>query len=356
MWKGYYGKEPFNLRLTVLRMLNWLPLIAAVTLLGTAVFGGGYYVKNVLLRGQRYYEATSFYRVDYAVDDVEDMMDVFINEMSWNTYMQSAMFQDAVQAHLAEAGVTGVSDQELAESIKAFVLSDVRVPSTTVTTDSPEKSVSIARAVEAAMTGEIAEGISELAAVTVIEPGQEAKEVLPNIRVGRAFVFSAVMSSFFVVIILLLKETGDDGLWLPESLRKRYGLKAAGTLRSPELAENLGYFFREAGTADAPAGKIAVCPVQEKLDAQKVLEQLREVCPDVVGEGWFGVNSPLADPKVCRQLREAGGILLAVRAGGAGRTLEQVLDYLEQQDCHVTAAILWDADEKLLRRYRFCGK
>ena len=46
--------------------------------------------------------------------------------------------------------------------------------------------------------------------------------------------------------------------------------------------------------------------------------------------------------------------MLAVKAGShAGRMFERVLEYLEQQDCQVTAAILWDADEKLLRRYDF---
>ena len=31
--------------------------------------------------------------------------------------------------------------------------------------------------------------------------------------------------------------------------------------------------------------------------------------------------------------------------------LEYVLEYLRQQDCEVTAVLLWQADERLLRRY-----
>ena len=52
MWKGHYGREPFDLRLTMLRMLYKLPLILGLTLLGSLVLGGGYYAKNVLLRGE----------------------------------------------------------------------------------------------------------------------------------------------------------------------------------------------------------------------------------------------------------------------------------------------------------------
>lgn len=374
MWKGYYGKEPFNLRLTVLRLLYKLPVIAAVTVLGALAFGGGYYVKNVLLRGQRFYAATSFYRVEYAVDNVEDMMKVFINEMSWNTYMQSQMFLDAVQGHLEQGGTVRISDEELAGTIQAYVLSDLRVPSTVITSDSPEKTMEIAGAVEAAMVQELAEHISEIASVEVIDPAAAAQEVQPDVRTGRAFALSAILSCFFTLVVLLLKETGDDSIWLPGSVWKRYGLKVAGTIESRELAENMAYLFGKgracgkepgeepsASSGEHPAGEgtledVAVCPVQPGLDSRKVLERLREACPDILGESWKAVASPIEEPKVCRQLREAGGILLVLRAGShAGRALERVLEYLAQQDCTVTAVLLWDADEKLIRRYDFLG-
>lgn len=353
MWKGYYGKEPFDLRLTALRLFYKLPAIALATLLGTLAFGGSYYVKHVLLRGQRTYAATSVYRVDYAVDNVEDMMNVFINEMSWNTYMQSQMFLDAVEDHLGPEA----DGEELEGMVRAAVLSDLRIPSTVVTSDSPEKSVAIARAVEEAMVHELAEEIGEIDSVTVIDPGDRAEEVLPDIRVGRAFVFGAALSCFLTVVVLLLKETGDDSIWLPASIWKRYGIKTAGTVESTGMAEHMRYFFlREKEGQQRQGGRVAVCPVQARLNPETVLRRLREACPDVVGEDWFAVRSPLQEPEACRQLREADGILLAVGAGRhAGRAMEQVLDCLWQQDCHVTAAILWDADEKLIRRYAFCG-
>ena len=69
MWEGYYGKEPFDLRLTALRFLKNLDKIIVVTLAGTLIFGGGYYVKNVLLRGEVYYSAQSTYKVEYSDPD-----------------------------------------------------------------------------------------------------------------------------------------------------------------------------------------------------------------------------------------------------------------------------------------------
>lgn len=388
-WTGYYGKEPFDLRLTVLRMLYRLPVIAAATVLGMLVFGGGYYVKNVLLRSRHLFAATSVYRVEYNVDSEEELQTSYINAMSWNTYMHSQMFLEMLQPHLADG--RKLTEQELAESLEAFLWSDLRMPMVTVTTEEPERTEEILRVVDAVMTQDFS--LREIDSIAVIDPGR-AEEVIPDIRVGRAVILSALLSCFFAVIVLLLKETGDDSIWLPGTIWKRYGLKVAGTLESRELLQNLQYFFDEKGSCesvqqvvgfrenttlegggqeiteqktefrDGTAQKgavgghgIAVCMVQEELESESVLAGLRKRCPEVVNSSWFGVESPLMAPGKCALLREADGILLAVKAGyHAGRRLEYVLEYLEQQDCKVRAAILWEADEKLIRRYYFGRK
>ncbi len=99
MWEGSYGKEPFDLRLTVLRLLACADRILLLTLAGTLLFGGGYYVKNVLLRQEKQYGITSVYRVEYAVEEEKDVGTVYINEMSWNTYLHSQEFLDAVMEY-----------------------------------------------------------------------------------------------------------------------------------------------------------------------------------------------------------------------------------------------------------------
>ncbi len=383
LWKGYYGKEPFDLRLTVLRMLHRLPVIVSVTFLGVLVFGGGYYVKNVLLRGESLFAATSVYRVEYNVDSEAELQTSYINAMTWNTYMQSQVFLEMLQSRLA--GEDELTEQELAESLEAFVWSDLRVPAVTVTTEESARTERILRAVDQVMTQDFS--LQEIRSVSVIDPGR-AEEVIPDVRVGRAVILSALLSGFFAVIVLLLKETGDDSIWLPGTIRKRYGLRTVGTLESPGMAENMRYFFggkesrgemrHEAKTQEGCEGEMperetretswkeksgsgvagrcgtAVCMVQEGMEPETVLAKLRERCPETVGSAWFAVASPLTEPGNCAALRQADRILLAVKAGShAGGKFEYVLEYLQQQDCEVTAAILWEADEKLIRRYYF---
>ena len=353
MWEGSYGREPFDLRLTVLRLIACLDKVLVFTLAGTLLFGGGYYVKNVLLRPETLYGVTSVYRVDYVVEEEKDVGVVYINEMSWNTYLQSGEFLDGVMAHIEKNGMSmdsswmdHITREQVSESLTAYLASDLRVPSTTVITDQEAVSLFIARAVEQTMTEEFAESVREISDIRVIDAPESAVEVVPDVRPVRAFVLSAVLSCFFTVVILLLKETGDDNIWLPATIRMRYGVQSAGTLKSPELPENLHHLYEG-------RKKVAVCGVQAETDPSEILRALRERCGEELEE-WFAVPSPIVCPESSRILREADGILLAVQAGAhAGKQTEYCLEYLRGQDCVVTAAVLWNADEKLLRAYYF---
>ena len=155
MWEGCYGKEPFDLRLTALRLIANLDVVLVFTLAGTLLFGGGYYVKNVLLRSEKQYSVTSVYRVDYAIEEEKDIGSVYINEMSWNTYLHSQEFLNAVMKHLKENSlimdsdwVSRIPEEEVSEALTAYLASDLRVPSTMVVTDFEAASLQIARAVE----------------------------------------------------------------------------------------------------------------------------------------------------------------------------------------------------------------
>lgn len=347
MWEASYGAEPFDLRLTVLRMLRRLGLILTVTIVGTLLFGGGYYVKNVLFQPEPSYRAKSVYRVEYAVAEEKDVSTVHVNEMTWNTYMDTRQFLDEVRQYLPAGH--NYTDTELEEALNAVVESNLKVLYTIVITGSPEESLEIAGAVESALVRDFADRISEVASVSVMDPADKTEKIYPDVRPLRAVILSALLSFFFAVIFVLLKELGSDSIWIPASLRKRYGLPVVGTLYSPELAENISYLFRG-------KKKIAVCPVQDEIDPVQGLEELHAACGDIKSlweeTEWIPVPSPLLCPESCQTLREAEGILLVLAAGShAGKQLEYVMEYLRQQDCKLTGVLLWEADELLLNAY-----
>lgn len=364
MWEGSYGKEPFDLRLTVLRLVCNVNKIFALTMVGTLLFGGGYYVKNVLLRPEPEYSVTSTYKVQY-VDEPTKSGDYYINEATWQALVQTKEFLGGVQAHLEEAAVAEnvtrpeLSTEELASVITAKLPSDWHVPTTTVVTKDGTKTLLIAKAVEMAMVDELAEMMKqEVSSVVVLDAAVAATEVPLDVRPVRAFVLSAILSLFFVTTVILLKETGDDSVWLPSTLRRRYGLPVLGTIHSVELVQNIKYLFGQ-------KQRVAVCAVDSEVNPTLVSEKLTEIVrgqePCVDGENkaeetvipdWISVPTPLLCPEACDTLREMDGILLVVKAGShAGKPLEYVLELLRQQECKITAVILWEADEKLLRAY-----
>lgn len=355
MWTG---KEPFDLRLTVLRMLRNIHIIVGVTLLGTLLFGGGYYVKNVLLHRDTTYEVTSTYRVSY-VEEPSKSGDYYINEMTWNTYVDSKEFLDAVYAHLQEATIMYDSQyvksaEGLADMVDAKLASDVHVPSTVVTTSLEGWTVLIAQAVEKAMTEEFVESNEQVAAIEVINPAVAAQEVVPDVRPARAFALSGILSLFFAIVLLLLKELGDDSIWLPATMHRRYGLTVVGTINSPEFRTNLEFLFGD-------KKKVAVCAIEEDINPAEIIKKIRDMKNDAslkqgndtIGvQEWISVPAPMLCPEGAAVMREANGVLLVVKAGkNAGKTLEYVLEYLSTQQIEVTAALLWEADEWLLRMY-----
>lgn len=337
MLEGFYGKEAFDLRLTLLRMAGKLKLIIIITLLGTLVFGGMYYLKNVIFRGAPTYSARSTYRVDYSVEDV-DVSLVVINEMTWNTYVHSEEFLDKVNEHLTEH----VSYDRLCEMIRGYLDSDWRVPATEVTDQDPALVLQVASAVENVMTEEFPKSISEIDSIRVIDSAGEAKEVIPDVRPVRAFVLSGILTCFFTVIFFLLKELWDDSIWLPVSLERRYGLKVVGTKNSAFLKENISWLFHG-------KDKVMVCPLDEDTDPAAVAALMEQQCDSTE---WIPLPAPELSPEYAALMRDADGILLAVPSGDhVGKKLERILEFLRTQDCDVTAAILVEEDERLLRWY-----
>lgn len=360
MWEGSYASEPFDLRLTILRIIRNLGWIVLFTLIGTLLFGGGYYVKNVLLGESVKYEQTITCKLEYTNPPLQSG-DYYINDMTWNTYVDSEDFRKMLKESVTFISTSFfISDLDtwtehedgLAGALNATVASDIHVPSFTVSTPATGKTELLCKAVQEVLTGAFAESIPEVASIRVMDVS-EVTPVKPDVRPVRAVILAAVLSFFFVTVFFLLREIGADSIWLPATLRRRYGLCAVGTIKSPELAENLRFALQDQRS-------VAVCTMDAGIDAKVVIETLQarleeEMAGKIankLAKDWIAVKSPLSDSENTVYLHGSDGVLLVVKAGlHTGKPLEYVLEYLAVQDVRVSAAILWDADEALIRSY-----
>jgi hypothetical protein len=341
MFDAHYAKEPFDLRLTVLRYVRNFHIIILVTALGTVLFGGGYYVKNVLLVTEHYYEATATYKVEYT-DEPSKSGDYYINEMSWNTYVKSGDFLDALSENTEKLSAKHFENEELAQMLDAALASDIHVPSVTVTYSDRDICLAVERAVEDTVTGYFADSNPQVESISVIDSPSEAAEVEPDVRPLRALVLSAILSFFAATVVFLLYEIGSDGIWLPATIRKRYGIKCVGTKESGELAANINYIFND-------MKNIAVCTVEDIPEPCGMKEFLEKINTE---KTWIPTPAPLMCPESAVKLHEMDGIMLVVNAGSrSGRRLERVLEFMAEQDINVTAAILDNADEWIIRKY-----
>lgn len=362
MWEGSYASEPFDLRLTVLRMLRNLGRIVLLTLAGTVLFGGGYYVKNVLLGESVKYEQTITCKIEYN-DPPTKSGDYYINDMTWNTYVDSEEMKVLLDESVAMSMLSSYTgnldlwsqcEGGLSEALSATVASDIHVPSFTVSTPVEGKTEVLSGALQEVLVGAFVEQIPEVASIRVMDVS-DVNLVKPDVRPLRAVILAAVLSGFFVVVFFLLREIGADSIWLPATLRRRYGLCAVGTINSVELSENLKYNLKEQRS-------VAVCAVDTDVDTREVVKALQNKLVDGVDDSktgklekdWIAIEGSAIEPQNTVFLQGADGVLLVVKAGlHAGKPLEYLLEYFVTQDIKVSAAILWDADEALIRSYYF---
>ena len=373
MWEGNYGTEPFDLRLTVLRLFGCLGWIGLITLLGTILFGGGSYMRHAVFGEKPRYEQTVTCKLEYTNPPVQSG-DYYINEMTWNTYVHSSAFEMMLWsaepflsmdldpyswAHMAGAKEETEEEGLLSGLLSAKVASDIHVPSFTVSCLQEGQTEALSQAVQSVVTGPWVEYLPELKSAQVIDVS-EVTLVYPDVRPLRAVILSAVLSCFFAVVFFLLREIGADSIWLPATIRRRYGVPVVGTLQSVEFAQNAGYLFNGMKT-------IAVCSTEYQVDLQQVTNALQEKLQGSAGSGseergrskkdegdliWETVQAPLSEPGDMETMRQADGVLVVVPAGlHAGKPLEYLLEFLQTQKINATAALLWEADERLIKTY-----
>ncbi len=358
MWECSYAKEPFDLRLLVLWGLRRIWTVILGTLVGALIVGGGYFIWNEVIAGQKQYSVTTLYEAVYGSDPKTQYEYTYINAFTWNELVTTDLFLDflkeeaAKEGDLVEALLTEDSFVLHPENyLSAALPSDLRMPTTTVTTSDPELSIALNRAVQRAME---ALGEYKLEIERIMVADTEDPILVDNTpRTLQASILGAVSGALFVLFILFCYYCMSEGIWVPESFTFRFGIPMLGAVAGEErqLSEtdvaNLAYCFRG-------KKRIAVTAVDPQLDLKAVVAAL-PVIPDAE---YVCIPSFEQVPQAAEYLRDADGILLAVKAGSdSGRRIMHLLESLKLQDCQVSAALLWDADKWLLHTYYFgCRK
>lgn len=356
MWECNYAREPLDFKLLTLRLVKkiWIPILAA--LLGAAVFGGGYYVKNIAFSGPPQYAKTSIYYVDYGQAPITGNAFTYINAYTWNEWVHTDEFLDRVLEQMENTGY-GLTKAKIEPCFAADLPSDLRMPYSTVTTADPELTAALGAALEQAFIA-FGETQPDIVDIRVTDSGEVARVELDD-RTGRAVILGALMGAFLALAAQLIYVLMDDSVYLPSTFTYRYGIPALGVLYARKdggegaekgrgadifLAENMKHVLGE-------KKQIALVAAEPGMDLTQVAARLSIRLPGGDLE-YTCAESPEKNPGAVAGLRQAEGVLLVAGCGAHnGKGIERLLDYMKLQNVQVDGALLWKGDRFLNQLY-----
>ena len=339
MWDSY-GREPMDLKLMALQLGRKLWILLVSSLVGVLLIGGPYFLRHVVFAPARQYQAVMDFYVDYA-KQADGTEYTYFNQTTWTQLMQDDVFTDKILTALSEDknSKTMPDKDTLKRYLNATMLSDTRIVTTTVTTPDPQLTMEINAALIKAFD-EFAQEQKEIADFRILQQPDKATLVVADVRTFRACMLGLVLADFLTICYLLLYATLDDSIYLPVTFEKRYGIPMVGTVHSEELRLMMKQFFTKPPilvTAD------------ESVDADQVKMSLKEHAIDT--DVSIDLSGSFVET-VREQLIASGNLLLVVEAGAHnGKKIEKTLEICAKCGSPINAALLWDADEKLIRAY-----
>ena len=322
MWESKYGNEPADLKLLVIRFSGkiWMLLLAMV--IGAAVCGTGYFVQHVVLAPAPEYVAHSMMYVDFVRGDGKEPKYYTFNTAGWSGFVKTDEILDTAMEQLAQDSAVQqltepITKEEMRASVDASVDADYRVVDLLVTSTDPNRAVVIAHAVEQAFLV-FGDSMQEIEQVRVMTSADTATRVWVDAATYRAVIWGAILGGLLIFFILLFYVTLDDSVYVPETLRRRYGF--------PVLVEENLFNDSIAGT-DGVEQKFTRIPASQK---ENIIE----------------------NPKLLEKADQCDNIVLEIPSGDHnGKIVEETIGQLQQREKKIVGVILTNRDEKLLKAY-----
>lgn len=348
----------------------WLAVVLAV--LG-ATCGGVIYQVARSIKMPVEYEAMSKLYISFGHDENGEVYQYY-NGYTWNDLLDTDPILDLVMQELP-----GYERDEVMEATTAEILSDIRLLTVTVRGEDEKFVREIKSALESGLR-EYARDSEELDQIKVIRSGVPER-VYWDDRTTSACVAGGVLLGVISLIAIVLHYVLDESIYVQEDIEKRYHCKALGILTrnqkglqpyARELKANIRYalgdkrIFAILDMADhADARRLEL----ERLLDWEGLEAYSNSGYEEVGLNWsvpkeegesekssewdvLAFNANVLSEDECRQIREAGGVMLLLPFGtDTGRKTARILSFLKNQDCEVLGMIIAQADEEFLNRY-----
>lgn len=304
----------------------------------------------------------------------------YYNGYTWNELLDTDPILIAIMNHL-----TGYEETEVKDATSAEILSDIRLLTITVKGDNEKSVREIQAAVEKGLS-DYAQESTELRKIVPIRSDMPER-VYWNDDTTKAAIAGMVLFGIVALLVFGFGYVLDDAIYVQTDIEKHYSYKALGVMTRNqkglqpyvrELKANITYVLKESRQlflldmdnhadqqaadldkllnwteggilgGDTKVGDKLVWHVRKEADdddEEEAFIEEKEWTITVINENDMGQDQ-------CRQIRDAGGVILLIPFGtDVSRRTDRMLTLLRNQDCTIYGMIITQADEEYLNRY-----
>lgn len=319
-------------------LLYWerMWLIITLTIFSAAIAGGIYQVVRAINHGEQYYRVSSDYYLYFDLEDHPNGVDYY-NAYTWDTILRDDPFVDAALEVLPD----DYTKEEIISSVSGEMLGDYRILTVYSTHLIPERAEAIARAYTHSL--EVFPERVDIFKSIEVWSQEECKPVIEKNLTPNMVIIGAVIGLILALTLCSIHYVLDDSIYVETDFTSRFPIPFFGMLTrkgsdscDQELEDNVNYLLKEDG-----AYYLAFIDTIEEIVTEKVKSIHKGISGSLTLEG-----SDL------ETLRQSNGAILMIPWGSKnGRVIEKTLAFLEKQDCKVAGVIVYDADDKFLKKY-----
>lgn len=316
MKERVYADEGMDIKKYMICLLGRLPLVFLAAVLGAFLGALVYTAMRTVPESEREYQAFAKVYLDFAADETGEVYQAY-NGYTWNDLMAADPIMDLVLDNLS--GDYG--REEVADSMRAEILSDIRLLTLTVTTHDAARTDEILGAAVRALESYGAKA-KEFLEINAIQTTQ-AVLVVADSRLAQAVLVGSCLGLLLSLLGFSLFYVMDDRILV------------AGDIKKVTDMSFVGYSSGEESLAQ---------------DYEKNIAYLREKLGDVqVCELEKG--KPFSDGKLL-EMRNAPGVVLSLPFGRVqGTFVSYVIERLRTQDCALCGVAIRECDAGFLRKY-----
>lgn len=327
------------------RKKAWLIIMTAI--FAAVLAAGCYRVVCALTDEGQFYRVSSDYYITFNFDEYENSVDYY-NAYTWDNILRDDPIVDEALVNLPK----DYTKDEVKASITGEMLGDYRILTVHSTHMNPERARTIAEAYVISL-GCFADKIEMLDTIELWSQ-EDCIPVEEADLTANASVLGALLGLVTALIICSIHYVLDDSIYLESDFAERFDVPFMGTMTrkgsdlcKQELKDNLSYLLKEENgyhLVFAPMNidteKYAATEKQEiLLNEIKTLNNRIEGSLSLQGE----------DLEILR--KSNGAVLMLPWGSKNGNIVEKTIAFLQKQDCRLVGAIVYDADDKFLKRY-----